>query len=121
MHDFKAVASRYIDAFNAVDAVERKRLVAEVLGADVAYVDPMAAVDGHEGMDAFIAGCHRQFPGWTFTLIGEVDGHHDQARFSWGFGPAGEEPPLLGFDVIVLDGEGRIKTVFGFLDRVPAA
>lgn len=27
---------------------------------------------------------------------------------------------MAGFDVITLDGEDRIRSVFGFLDRVPA-
>lgn len=28
--------------------------------------------------------------------------------------------PVAGFDVITLDAEGRIRSVLGFLDRVPA-
>lgn len=121
MNDFNAVAAAYLDAFNATDPERRKRLVGEVFASDVRYVDPMAAVDGHEGVDAFIAGAQAQFPGWGFRLVGDVDGHHDQARFRWGLGPEGEEPPVLGFDVVDLDAEGRIKAVYGFLDRVPGA
>ncbi len=120
MNDFHAIAAKYIDAFNAVDADERTKLVADLFSADVTYIDPMAAVTGHDGVDACIAGAHAQFPGWVFTLVGRVDGHGDQARFGWSFGPAGEEPPVLGFDVIVLD-HGRITQVLGFLDRVPTA
>jgi hypothetical protein len=48
-----------------------------------------------------------------------VDGHHEQARFSWHLGPAGAaEPVVVGFDVAVLDGD-RIGSVYGFLDKVP--
>ena len=42
-------------------------------------------------------------------------------RFTWGLGPADAEPLVVGFDVVVLDDEGRIDTVLGFLDKVPAA
>ena len=45
--------------------------------------------------------------------------HHDQARFTWTLGLPGEEPPVIGFDVVELDGDGRIRRVFGFLDRAP--
>jgi len=34
-----------------------------------------------------------QFPGFRFRLAGAVDGHHDQARFGWEFGPAGGDAP----------------------------
>ncbi|CAM3362638.1 nuclear transport factor 2 family protein [Stackebrandtia soli] len=120
MNDFDAIAAKYLDAFNTVDADERGRLVAELFAEDVSYADPMATVSGHAGVDAFIAEAHRRFPGWVFALAGPVDGHGDQARFTWGLGPEGEEPPVVGFDVIVVDG-GRITRVHGFLDRVPGA
>lgn len=121
MTDYTAVAKAYIDAFNTTDPVQRKQILNEVFAADVSYADPMAQVEGHEGVDAFIAGAHGQFPGWTFSLVGEVDGHNNRARFSWGLGPQGAEPPVLGFDVVVLDESGRITAVHGFLDRVPTA
>jgi hypothetical protein len=50
-----------------------------------------------------------------------VDGHHDQARFTWNLGPAGEEPPVVGFDVAELDADGRIQRVLGFIDKAPVA
>lgn len=62
-----------------------------------------------------------QFPGFVFRLGGGVDAHHDQLRFTWHFGPEGQEAPIAGSDVAVTDGDGRIHTVLGFLDRVPAA
>lgn len=88
---------------------------------DAVYTDPMAAVSGHDGAAAFIAGAQGRFPGWRFRLVGEVDGHHDQARFTWGLGPEGAEPPVIGFDVISLDASGGVAAVHGFLDKVPAA
>ncbi|PRY47748.1 hypothetical protein LY71_112105 [Geodermatophilus tzadiensis] len=60
-----------------------------------------------------------QFPGFVHRPAGPVDAHHDQVRFTWHLGPEGAEPPVTGFDVAVTDGDGRIRTVLGFLDRVP--
>jgi hypothetical protein len=48
-----------------------------------------------------------------------VDSHHRQARFSWGLGPEGAEPIVVGFDVAVAGDDGRLTTVLGFLDKVP--
>jgi hypothetical protein len=50
-----------------------------------------------------------------------VDANHHQARFTWHLGPASGEPVVIGFDVVVLDRDGRIRSVHGFLDKVPAA
>jgi len=56
----------------------------------------------------------------VLRLSGPVDGHHNLARFTWHLGPADGEPIVIGFDVAVLAGD-RIKSVHGFLDKVPAA
>ena len=43
------------------------------------------------------------------------------ARFGWELIPeGGHESVVVGFDVAVLAEDGRIKQVYGFLDKVPA-
>ena len=110
---------RYIAAWNETEPEARRRAVAALFTRDARYVDPLVDVQGHEGIDAAIAAAQQQFPGWVFRLAGPVDAHHDQVRFTWELGPAGEEPPVLGSDVAVTDGDGRFDRVHGFLDRVP--
>jgi hypothetical protein len=78
-------------------------------------------VAGREAIAATIAAVQAQFPGFVFRLAGPVDAHHDQVRFTWHLGPEGAEALIAGFDVAVTDGDGRIRAVLGFLDRVPAA
>jgi hypothetical protein len=56
---------------------------------------------------------------FVFTLAGPVDAHHQQARFTWGLGPAGAEPLIVGFDVLATGADDKIDTVLGFLDKVP--
>ena len=110
---------RYIAAWNETEPEARRRAVAALFTQDARYVDPLVDVQGHEGIDAAIAAAQQQFPGWVFRLAGPVDAHHDQVRFTWELGPAGEEPPVLGADVAVTVGDGRFDRVSGFLDRVP--
>ena len=45
-----------------------------------------------------------------------MDAHHDTARFTWNLG----DELVIGFDVLVLDADGQIAKVYGFLDKVPA-
>src|SRR4051794_23185670 len=121
MTDFTTLAQRYIAVWNETDPGARRRAVEELYTEDARYVDPLVEADGRDGIAATIGAVQQQFPGFVFRLAGPVDAHHDQARFSWELGPAGEDAPVAGFDVAVVDDGGRIRTVLGFLDRVPAA
>ena len=114
------VVERYIDSWNQTDPRRRRRLVDELWAEDARYVDPMAEANGRNEVDAMIGAVQAQFPGFVFTLLGPVDAHHRQARFTWGAGPAGAEPVVVGFDVAVADEDGRLSSVLGFLDKVPA-
>jgi hypothetical protein len=120
MTTFDDTARAYIAAWNAQDATERQDAVAAVFAPDATYTDPLAGVTGQDAIAALIEGAHQQFAGWTFRLSGPVDGHHNQARFTWTLGP-GEQDLVVGFDVVRLDDTGRITEVLGFLDKVPAA
>jgi hypothetical protein len=115
------LADRYLAAWNATDATVRRTAVEQAFSPDVRYTDPLAVAAGRDQLAATIAAVQQQFPGFVFRLAGPVDAHHDQLRFTWELGPAGQEAPIAGFDVAVTDDEGRITTVLGFLDRVPAA
>ncbi|GAA2930664.1 nuclear transport factor 2 family protein [Streptomyces mexicanus] len=125
---YENAAARYLEAWNARGPEALSKAVAAAWAPDGSYTDPLADVRGHEQIAAVIAGAHEQFPGFVFRLSGTVDGHHDTARFSWelvaeaeGAPSGGGSAPVAGFDVITLDDEGRIRSVLGFLDRVPGA
>jgi hypothetical protein len=97
------------------------KAVAAAWSVEGTYTDPLATVTGHTEIAGLIAGAHEQFPGFAFRPLGAVDGHHDTARFAWELvSEADGSAPVAGFDVITLDADGRIRSVLGFLDRVPA-
>ncbi|MGW3662388.1 nuclear transport factor 2 family protein [Streptomyces sp. NPDC005141] len=118
---YETAVTRYFEAWNAGGRDTLTKAVAAAWTPDGRYTDPLADVRGHEQIAAVITAAHEQFPGFAFRLRGAVDGHHDTARFGWELvAGADGSAPVAGFDVIVLDGEGRIRSVHGFLDRVPA-
>ncbi|MBU2665850.1 nuclear transport factor 2 family protein [Actinoplanes bogorensis] len=119
MSDFDAVADRYLAVWNEPDPAARRAAIDDVFAGDIRYVDPLAAVEGRDALDAVIGAARRQFPGFAFALAGPADGHHDQVRFTWTLAAAGAEPLVVGFDVAELDADGRIRSVLGFLDKVP--
>ncbi|MGW2516776.1 nuclear transport factor 2 family protein [Streptomyces sp. NPDC001617] len=117
----ETAVARYFEAWNAAEPEELAKAVAAAWTPDGSYTDPLTDVSGHEGIVAVIAAAHEQFPGFSFRPTGAVDGHHDTARFAWELvSEADGSAPVAGFDVITLDADGRIRTVLGFLDRVPA-
>jgi hypothetical protein len=119
--DVPSIIKRYIDVWNESDPQRRRALIAEVFADDADYTDPLGSVAGHDAIAAFVASAQAQFPGLEFNLAGPVDSHHCQARFRWHLGfPGADEPIVVGFDVAVIEND-RLRSVYGFLDRVPAA
>ena len=122
MTDVKLVAKSYIDLWNERAPQRRREMLATNWTSDARYVDPLMAGDGHDGVDALIAGVQQRFPDFSFRLIGEPNGYGDHVRFhvrfSWGLGPDGVDSPIKGTDFAVLK-DGRIRSITGFLDQIP--
>lgn len=122
MSDITGTVERYLALWNETDAVARKDGIAEVFADGATYTDPLADVAGLDGIDAVMAGAQAQFAGLTFKLLTTVDSNHNIARFSWELIPAGGgESVVIGSDTAVFAEDGRIRSVYGFLDKVPAS
>jgi hypothetical protein len=121
MGDFQNMVARYIASFNETDTGRRRELLGELYTDDARYTDPAHDLLGPAAIDEFISGTQERFPGYQFSLGSAVDAHHDQARFQWhATAPGDAEPAYVGFDVLVAE-DGRLRNVYGFLDKVPAA
>ena len=120
MQDAQTVVTRYLEAFNETNADRRRELLEALYTPDCTYTDPHVDLHGAEQIGGFIEQTQERFPGFTFTLGGPIDAHHNQARFKWHAGPAGAPADYVGFDVIVAE-DGRIRNVYGFMDAAPAA
>lgn len=121
MEDRTALVDRYIAIWNETDAEQRQELIAQTWTESAHYLDPLMQGNGHAGIDGLVRGVQTQFPGFQFRLVSAVDGHHDQLRFVWELGPEGVDAPIVGTDFATVATDGRLQTVIGFLDRVPAA
>jgi hypothetical protein len=119
MNNPRQIAEDYLAAFNETDATRRHELLEALYTADSTYTDPHVDLKGPAQIDEFIAATQARFEGFTFALAGEVDAHHEQARFQWHAGPPQAPDQYIGFDVLVTDG-GRIRSVHGFMDAAPA-
>jgi hypothetical protein len=118
MTDVNIIANSYIELWNERTPSRRRETLTTHWTADAKYVDPLMSGDGHDGVDALIAGVQQRFPDFRFKLLGKANGYGDHVRFSWGLGPDGADSPIKGTDFAVLK-DGRIRSITGFLDQVP--
>lgn len=122
MTDLAHVVDRYIAIWNESDSGRRHDLIAQTWSEDASYIDPLVIAEGHDAIEATIAGARAQFPGLEFRLLGPVEAHHNVARFTWELGAVDDADALVeGFDVAVCGDDGRLRHVLGFLNKVPVA
>ena len=122
------IANAYIAVWNETDPARRRALIGEGWTEDARYVDPIMQGQGRDQISGLIAGVHARFPGFRFALLGQPDGYGDHVRFSWGLGPDGADSPIKGTDFSPIKGtdfavvaDGKLQSVTGFLDQVPAS
>jgi hypothetical protein len=117
--DAVRVVEHYIAVWNETDAERRLALLETHWTDDARYVDPLAQAQGRTQISDLVGGVQQRFPGFRFALRGQPDAHGDQLRFSWTLGPSGAEDLIVGTDFAQLEA-GRLRSVTGFLDKVPA-
>ncbi|GAA2996100.1 nuclear transport factor 2 family protein [Actinokineospora diospyrosa] len=121
MSDLNAIVDAYLAVWNRTDATARREMIEALWAEDGAYVDPLVSVTGWAGIDQVVASAQAQFTGMRFVLGDVFDEHHNVVRFTWELVPtAGAEAIVVGFDVAVVNADGRIQSVYGFLDKVPS-
>jgi SnoaL-like domain len=121
MKEATELVQRYLAVWNESDPEERLAAIRTLWADGGAYVDPLAEVAGHDQISALVGAVQQQLPGHVFRLLDGVDAHHNVARFWWELVPGdGGESVAEGFDVATTEGDGRIRSVVGFLDKVPA-
>src|SRR5712672_3309880 len=95
MTNVNTIDSRYIDLWNEGTPGRRRDILSQHWAKDAKYVDPLMSGEGHDGVDALIAGVQQRFPDFRFHLIGEPNGFGDHVRFSWAR-PGGRRQPDQG-------------------------
>ena len=121
MSQSSELIDRYFAVWNERDATQRRALIAQTWAEDASYLDPLMQGQGHGGIDSMVQNVQQQFAAHQFRQIGAVDAHNDRLRFSWEL--VSEDGPVVvaGTDFGVVAADGRLQSVTGFLDQVPAA
>ena len=118
--DAAGIAHRYIALWNETDVSRRWQMLEAGWVADARYVDPVMQASGIEEINTLVGAVHQRFPGFRFALAGNADAHGDNLRFSWTLGPGDAANLIQGTDFAQLQA-GKLQSVTGFLDKVPAS
>ena len=98
------------------DEQRRLDLLETAWAADAVYCDPLDEVRGRQALAAHIATTQAMLPGGRVEVVTEPVRHHDSAFFRWTMSDGNGDTVLTGFDVVQLDGDGRIVRLTGFFD-----
>jgi hypothetical protein len=103
-------------AWLAVDEDERRALLEVAWAPDAVYCDPLDHLHGREALGRHIGATQVALAGGQIAVTSTPVRHHDSAFFRWTMTDASGATALTGFDVVQLDGDGRIARLTGFFD-----
>ncbi len=120
MADLDDLARRYVELWNEPDDERRRAGIAELWAPDAEHYAPGREAKGHDALFTRITGA---FASWVadgkhlFRARTGANGHHDAVRFNWEMVRTADDATIsVGFDLVVLDKAGLIKTDFQFVD-----
>ena len=118
------LVDRYVAVWNEPDAERRHAGIAALWGENGGYRTQSIAAHGHDAIVTHIAEVYEEFVrtgGFVFRATHAADGYHDAVRVRWEMIPAvGGASAGGGFDLLILDGDGRIQCDYQFLDPPPS-
>jgi SnoaL-like domain len=105
---------RYFAMWNETDPARRQAVIDATFTPDAHYVDPLLEAHGSAALNATVSGFHTQYPEHRFSIVGDVDSHHDRARWGWQLVGPDSAAVACGVDFAVMADDGRLRQVTGF-------
>ena len=120
MRDIQTFVQDYIAVWNEPDAGKRRQLIRTLWQEDAHHLARTLEAVGHAGIEKRVTDAYDKWvkeKGNVFRLQRGVDGHHDTVKLRWEMLPAaGGAVISVGFDFLVLGGDGRIRTGYQFIE-----
>ena len=107
-----------LEVFGERDSDRRKSVINELYTENCTFFEADDQIVGRDALNAKVEQILKEAPGFVFRLAGPAEVNHDLGRARWHFGPNGAAPVVAGMDVAVFK-EGRIYSLYAFLDKAP--
>jgi hypothetical protein len=112
------VFAKFIEAWNVLDPVDRRRLLEETCAEGIEISSPYSEYRGIDKQFEEISQFRQQFPrGHCLSRV--VALHHRSLLQAWTTEFGADRPPLRGIDCVQFDGSGRIVRVVSFSPVAP--
>ena len=123
MNAYNRLIDRYVAMWNETDPERRQELIAELWSEDCLHSNKRAEWRGHAAMMERVTGSYEKSirgGGYRFEAMGNTEGYRNVVRFNWYMRPADGGPiAAKGFDLLVLEDDGRIAADYQFIDPMP--
>src|SRR5471030_530874 len=125
MTDINLFVDRYLNIWNEPDDECRRETVRALWQEDAHHLARTLEAVGHDGIETRVRNAYEKWvkeKGCIFRLRDGVDGHHGTIKLRWEMLPArdrhaaGGDVISIGFDFLVLGGDGRIRTGYQFIE-----
>ena len=120
MTDINLFVDRYINIWNEPDTDKRRETIRALWQEDAHHLARTLEAVGHDGIETRVRNAYEKWvkeKGCIFRLRDGVDGHHGTVKLRWEMLPvAGGDVISIGFDFLVLGGDGRIRTGYQFIE-----
>jgi acyl-CoA reductase-like NAD-dependent aldehyde dehydrogenase len=107
---------RYFEAWNARDALERRRLLEAIADRQVEFRDAYAAIRGLEDLDQHVAAIHMHMPGARLERAAEPRQVQGAVLVDW-IARRGSDTSARGTNFFEFTASGRIGRVYGFWNQ----
>ncbi|MGO4276483.1 nuclear transport factor 2 family protein [Paenibacillus sp. TAF58] len=117
MSNFSGIIEKHLNIWSDTNRDRRRKAIEEIYSKDCIVVDPFypEAFQGHDALMTLINEVQGKFPRFVFR-INSQDEHHNVAKFTWFYGPAGDTPVVTGEDFFFIE-EGLIQQLYVFIDK----
>jgi hypothetical protein len=115
-----AIVTVYGSAWNESDEGARLCSLESSLTPSVTYIDPTIDTASREALSGAIGEFLTMATGSSIVQTSGLDARDGELRFAWEFRTNGATV-IKGYDYMELDGDGRISSIRGYWDPLPAA
>ncbi len=122
-NEITALAENYITVWNEPDGAQRQARIRQLWAENGSHFSPSMEAHGYPALEFRIATAYQKWvkdAGYRFKYSGNAQSHHNGVRFNWEMVSAENKTLSAGFDFLLLDEDGRIRSDHQFLDPTPA-
>jgi hypothetical protein len=114
--------TQYVATWNEPDPDVRRKWISGTWSERASLFNRVKEYHGHAGIEAAVKRSYDLFGsrGFLFRPRAEPVSHHDAIRFAWEMlTEANGKVDSLGTQFLILDGDGRIRLDYQFIEKPP--